>query len=54
MAGLNYLCSDQLTFFGGLRWRETDDIGVESSLIPANFSLEIENFIVEGGMRWSF
>lgn len=54
MAGLNYLCSEQLTFFGGLRWRETDDIGVRSSLIPANFSLEVENFIVEGGMRWSF
>lgn len=54
MAGLSYLCSEQLSFFGGVRWRQTDDVEVRSSLLPANFDLNNENFIAEGGLRWHF
>ncbi|KUJ83865.1 hypothetical protein AWR36_008600 [Microbulbifer flavimaris] len=54
MGGINYLCSDELTFFGGLRWRETDDVEVRSSLLPANFDVQTESWLLEGGVRWHF
>ncbi|WP_066960198.1 outer membrane protein [Microbulbifer sp. Q7] len=54
MAGLNYWCSEQLSFFGGLRWRQTDDIEVNADLLPASFDIENESWLAEVGVRWSF
>nr|WP_010132010.1 P44/Msp2 family outer membrane protein [Microbulbifer agarilyticus] len=52
MGGLNYWCSDELSFFGGLRWRDTNDIDVRSSLLPATFTVQSENWQFELGARW--
>ncbi|MCQ3830038.1 outer membrane beta-barrel protein [Microbulbifer elongatus] len=54
MAGLNYWCSEQLSFFGGLRWRQTDDIEVDADLLPASFEMENESWLAEIGARWTF
>ncbi|WP_299594119.1 P44/Msp2 family outer membrane protein [uncultured Microbulbifer sp.] len=54
MAGLNYWCSEQLSFFGGLRWRQTDDIEVRADLLPASFEIENESWLAEIGARWKF
>ncbi|WP_078083986.1 outer membrane protein [Microbulbifer mangrovi] len=54
MAGLNYQCNEQLEFFGGLRWRQTDDIDVNSKLLPASFEIENESWLAEIGARWTF
>lgn len=54
MAGLNYWCSEQLSFFGGLRWRQTDDIEVRADLLPADFDIENESWLAEIGARWTF
>ncbi|UHQ53816.1 MULTISPECIES: outer membrane protein [Microbulbifer] len=54
MGGINYLCTDELTYFGGLRWRETDDAEVRSRLLPADFDIDTESLIVEIGARWHF
>lgn len=54
MAGLNYQCSEQLDFFGGLRWRQTDDLEVNANLLPAEFDIENQSWLAEIGARWSF
>ncbi|MBB5210489.1 outer membrane protein [Microbulbifer hydrolyticus] len=54
MAGLNYQCNDQLEYFGGLRWRQTEDLEISSNLLPANFEIENESWMAEVGVRWSF
>lgn len=52
MAGLNYICSEQLSFFGGLRWCQTDDIEVSANLLPADFDIENQSWLAEIGARW--
>ncbi|MFV8780823.1 outer membrane protein [Microbulbifer sp. SA54] len=54
MLGLNYDCSEQLKFFGGFRWRQTEDIEVDARLLPAEFDIENESWLAEIGMRWAF
>ena len=46
--------NEQLEFFGGLRWRQTEDLDVNSTLLPANFEIENESWLAEAGVRWSF
>ncbi|WP_237057492.1 outer membrane beta-barrel protein [Microbulbifer sediminum] len=54
MGGVNLALSDQLELFGGLRWRQTDDLSVGASLFPAGFELEADTFLAEVGTRWQF
>lgn len=54
MGGLNYQCNEQLEFFGGLRWRQTDDIDVNANLLPAAFEIENQSWLAEIGARWTF
>lgn len=54
MGGVNYDLSEQVTLFGGLRWRETDDITVNADLFDAQFDVEMSSFIAEIGTRFRF
>lgn len=57
MLGLNYFCSDQLSIFGGVRWRESDEMVIRTgsdSLVPALFEVDNENWQFEVGVRWHF
>ncbi|MBY6211618.1 outer membrane beta-barrel protein [Microbulbifer agarilyticus] len=54
MAGINFDATEQLTVFGGVRWRETDDIRVNAELFDARFDMEMSSFVAELGTRFNF
>ena len=54
MGGVNYMVSEQLTMFGGLRWRQTDDIQVDADLFDAEFEVQMDSLVAEIGTRWQF
>ncbi|MEW5251399.1 outer membrane beta-barrel protein [Microbulbifer sp. 2201CG32-9] len=54
MAGLDYELNQQLSFYGGLRWRQTDKVEVDADLFDAQFEVEVDSLIAEIGTRWLF
>ncbi|GAA5525820.1 hypothetical protein Maes01_02393 [Microbulbifer aestuariivivens] len=54
MAGATYQMSEQLSLFGGLRWRQTDDIQVDADLFDAEFEVQMDSLVAEVGTRWKF
>ncbi|MFI2812040.1 outer membrane protein [Microbulbifer sp. JSM ZJ756] len=54
MGGASLAVSEQLEVFGGLRWRQTDDLSVNASLFPAEFEIGADSFLAEVGTRWQF
>lgn len=54
MAGGAFPLTDQTELFGGYRYRMTDDVAVDSALIPATLDIENNAHIFEIGLRYSF
>ncbi|KUJ83866.1 hypothetical protein AVO43_08575 [Microbulbifer sp. ZGT114] len=54
MGGATYEMSEQLSLFGGLRWRQTDDIQVNADLFDAEFEVQMDSLVAEIGTRWQF
>jgi len=54
MVGGGYALTERTELFGGYRYRATDDISAESTLLPATLDIENTQNVFELGVRFSF
>jgi len=54
MAGGAFAVSDKTQLYAGYRYRVTDDISAESTLLPATLDIENTQNVIEAGIRWTF
>lgn len=54
LAGAGYAVSDATTLFAGYRYRVSEDVETELSLLPATLEIENQTHILEFGVRYSF
>ena len=54
MAGASVEYFPDITIFGGYRYRATEDVAVDSSLVPATLEVENTAHVVEIGLRYGF
>ena len=54
MAGGSYGFSDNVEFFTGYRFRQSEDAKTDSVLVPASLDIENQQHILEAGVRYTF
>ncbi len=54
MAGLAYQLNDQIAVSASLRYRDYEEATVNSSLLPAEFDIELDEMVYDVGFRYSF
>jgi opacity protein-like surface antigen len=54
MVGGAYAVSETTEFYAGYRYRQSEDLEVDSSLIPATLEIENKDSIIEAGVRFTF
>lgn len=53
-AGVLFELSDSLDFLAGINYVEGEEATVDSSLLPAEFDIEVESFNYRVGLKWNF
>ncbi|MGH1374197.1 MAG: outer membrane protein [Cellvibrionaceae bacterium] len=54
MAGVAYQFNDQMALSFSLRYRDYEEATVDSSLLPAEFDIELDEMVYDVGIRYSF
>ena len=54
MAGGSYDFTERVAFFGGYRFRQSEDVETDSVLLPASLDIENQQHILEAGVRYTF
>ncbi len=54
MAGGDFPVADNAELYGGYRYRVSEDVETDVSIVPANLDVENDAHILEVGVRYSF